>query len=267
LSDTYKVAAVQMNCVLGDKQQNLKKAKQLVCEAVESGVKLIVLPELFSTGYRVEENDTELAEYIPGETTNWMIELSKAHDVILVACILEKAEINGLVYDTAVVTGPKGIVGTYRKIQLWDQENVRFTKGKQLPIFDLGFARLGLQICYEVGFPEGARTLALKGADIIACPSAFGIQRRYAWDIATRSRALENGVFVIACNRIGIEKGETEFGGLSRVISPQGEVLAEASKEDEVIYGEFQPNQIKEQRRKIPYLRDLYNSNTQFSFQ
>lgn len=255
-----KVAAIQMKCILGDKEANFQKAETLILEAVQKGAKIVVVPELFNTGYRVEEKDVELAEAIPGKTTEWFCQLAHEHQIYLVGAILEKSIVNGNVYDTAVAVGPEGLVGSYRKIHLWDAENTRFTKGEEYPVFDLGFARLGMQICYEVGFPEAARILALKGADIIVYPSAFGEGRLYAWDIATRARALENGLFVIAANLTGTEKGETTFGGRSRIVNPQGTVLAEAAEEDDVILSEIDLAFVAEQRRTIPYLRDWNKS-------
>jgi predicted amidohydrolase len=254
---SLRVAAIQMNCELGCKVENLLKAERLVGEASSQGAELVVLPELFSTGYRVEERDLELAEVIPGLTTLWMIDLCVKYGIHLVAAILEKDVSMGLVYDTLIVAGPMGLIGKYRKTHLWDKENTRFAKGDQLPVFKIGDYILGPQICYEVGFPEGARILTLKGADIIVYPSAFGKARLYAWDIATRSRALENGIYVIACNRSGIEKEETEFGGHSRIVDPMGNVLTEAFEEDEVIVSDLDLSLISEQRRNIPYLRDF----------
>lgn len=250
-------AAIQMNCELGEVEANIGKAGRLIEKAASKGAQLAVLPELFNTGYRVEEKDGELSESIPGPTTEWMIAQAQKHGIYLVGAILERGVSTGLVYDTAVVTGPNGILGTYRKTHLWDKENTRFAKGDQFPVFKTEAYSLGMQICYEVGFPEGARILAFKGADILVYPSAFGKARLYAWDIATRSRALENGAFVIASNRSGLEKGETEFGGHSRIIDPTGRVLAEAEQEDEVITAELNLSFIQEQRRTIPYLRDF----------
>ena len=249
-----------MGCVLGDRDPNLQKAGKLVEEAVQAGAKLIVLPELFNTGYRVEERDVELAEPIPGPTVEWMQQLARTHGVYLVAAILEQGLSKGLVYDTAVLVGPEGLLGTYRKTHLWDVESVRFTKGEEFPVFQTDFGTIGLQICYEVGFPEGARVLTLKGADIILYPSAFGKAREYAWKIATRSRALENGAFVIAANRTGTEKEVTEFGGGSCIVNPWGEVLAEASADDEVIVQEIDLQEVIDQRRRLPYLRDMNKS-------
>jgi predicted amidohydrolase len=256
-STGIKVAAIQMNCVLADLDANLLKAKTLIDAAVEQGARLIILPELFNTGYRVEEKDVALAESIPGPTTDWMAQIACESNAYLVASILETGSSNGLVYDTAVLVGPKGLVGSYRKTHLWDAENVRFTKGEEFPVFDTSLGKVGLQICYEVGFPEGARILTLKGADIIVYPSAFGKARLYAWDLASRSRALENGAFVIAANRTGTEKNETTFGGHSRIVDPCGNVLAEAQGEDDVVVAEINLQQVIDQRRTIPYLRDL----------
>lgn len=259
-SNMLKVAAIQMNCELENKQLNLERVYKLIFEAAKEGAKLVVIPELFNTGYRVEDNDFTLAETIPGETTNWMVEVSKEFNITLVGTILESCKSKGLIFDTCVVSGPDGIVGTYRKTHLWDQENTRFTKGDSLPVFELEWGNLGVLICYEVGFPEAARVLALKGADIIVYPSAFGKHRLYAWDLATRSRALENGCYVVAANRSGIEKSETFFGGHSRITSPQGEVLAQATEENEVIISNIDLDEVAKQRRRIPYLRDINKS-------
>ncbi len=221
------------------------------------GARLIVLPELFSTGYRTEEMDDQLAQSIPGQTSKWMQKLCENHDIVLVASILESGRAHGLIYDTALAVDANGVLGIYRKIHLWDMENLRFAKGQEFTNVNLGFARLGMQICYEVGFPEGARILTLKGADILAYPSAFGNARLYAWDVATRARALENGVYLIAANRSGKEKGETVFAGHSRIINPKGEVMAEATLENEVLVADIDLGFVARQRRELPYLRDL----------
>lgn len=251
------VAAVQMNCVPGDRDANLEKAYTFIFQAIQKGAKLIVLPELFNTGYRVEENDEKFAETIPGYTTDWMERICKENNIYLAGAILQRGSSSEVVYDTAVLVGPEGFVGSYQKIHLWDRENTRFSKGHNFPVFDTEIGKIGLQICYEVGFPEGSRIMALKGADIILYPSAFGKARYYAWDTATKARALENGCFVIASNRTGTEKDETVFGGKSRIVDPLGTVLVEASDGEQVILAQVDLNKIAVQRKTIPYLRDL----------
>jgi predicted amidohydrolase len=255
-----KVAAIQMNCVLGNKKKNLEKLEGLIRHAAQEEAELVVVPELFNTGYRVETDDIELGETIPGDSTDWMVSLSNELNLTIVGCILEKDKTKGVVFDTSVVTNRCGIVGTYRKTHLWDKENIRFAKGDSMPIVPLEWGNLGMQICYEIGIPEGARVMALNGADVLAYPSAFGRARLYAWDIATRARALENGCYLVAANRSGIERGETVFAGHSRIVAPTGEILAEATKEDEVITAEIDLIKVIEQRRALPYLRDLNKS-------
>lgn len=252
-----RVAAVQMDCLLGNKQKNLERAYALIKKAVRQGAQFIVVPELFNTAYRVEDDDVELAEAIPGTTTDWMVETAKEFNIVLVGCILEQGESRGIVYDTSLLVTHEGIKGKYRKTSLWDQEKVRFAIGDDFPVVDLGWGKVGMQICYEIGFPEGARILALKGADILVYPSAFGKARFYAWDLATRSRALENGCFLIASNRVGTEKGETTFAGRSRITNPKGEILSEAGEDNEVILADIDLKEVAKQRREIPYLRDL----------
>jgi predicted amidohydrolase len=252
-----KASCIQMNTVLGNKLENLKKAERLIERAAREGVKLIVLPELFNTGYRVEEHDAALAETIPGETTEWMTTLSQKYDLYLIGCILESHISRGLVYDTAVMTGPKGVLGSYRKQNLWDTEKNRFAKGNELTLIDIGDVKIGLLICYEVGFPEPARFLAANGADILIYSSAFGEARSYAWDLATRARALENGCYVLASNRSGTEKNETVFAGMSRIVDPKGTVLVEAEKEDDIILFDLNLETVVKQRQAIPYLRDV----------
>ncbi len=256
MTSTVKVAAIQMNCFMDGKEKNLKLAGKLIDCAGTEGAALIVLPEFFSTAYRVEERDYELSEIIPGPTTDWMHNYCKKHNTFLIGAIIERDICDGVMYDTAVLVGPNGYIGKYRKVCLWGTEVLRFKSGSDYPVFDLGFAKVGIQICYEVGFPEGARILAQKGANLLAYTSAFGLKRTYVWDIATRARALENGVFVIDSNRYGLEKGETDFAGKSRIVNPQGTVLCEATEENEVIIAEINMDEVSEQRLALPYLRD-----------
>lgn len=253
----FKVAAVQMDCEIGNVESNLAKAKKLIDKAIKKEAKVIVLPELFNTGYRVEENDSNLSETLYGNTIKWMHKIAETYDIVLIAAIIEKIEVEGVFYDTAVIVDKTGLINKYRKVYLWDQENTRFKKGDEYYVENNGEIKIGLQICYEIGFPEGARLLALQGANILVYPSAFGKKRFYAWDIASRARALENGCYLIASNRIGIEKNETEFGGRSRIVSPRGEVLQELGGEEGVIVSEIDLESVIKQRLEIPYLRDL----------
>lgn len=252
-----KVAAIEMNCIPYKKEENLETAAKIVRACAQAGAVLIVLPELFSTGYSVADQDYELSEPVPyGKTTGWMEALSQELGVFLVGAIIERSEeSDDALYDTSALTGPEGYIGKYRKICLWGSENERFRSGNEYPVFDIGFARLGLQICYEVGFPEGARTLTLSGATMIAYSAAFSQHRVYAWEIASRARALENGLFVVASNRYG-EETDVCFAAKSRIIGPQGNVLAETTEENVFVIAEVDMLEEEQQRQAIPYLRD-----------
>jgi predicted amidohydrolase len=254
-----KVAAIQMDCIPGNRKDNLAKSISLLEESIDCGAKLVVLPELFSTGYWVKDLDMELAETIPGETTLTLESIAKERNIYISGAILEHGEARGLIYDTAFIITPKGNHGIYRKICLWDTEKNRFKSASASPsVFNSDIGYIGLQICYEIGFPEGARMLTMQGADILLYPSAFGKPRLYIWDIATRSRAIENGVYLIAANRSGTEdNGKIEFAGHSRIVNPKGEILAQAENTDQVILADLDLNMIAEQRRAVPYLSDL----------
>ena len=258
------VAAIQMDCVPYDKKANLSHAGELIFDAAKKGAKLIVLPELFSTGYRVEEEDAALAETIPGGTTQWLHTLALQHAIYLVGAIIEK-DANGTLYDTAVLVGPQGYIGKHRKMHLWGDESKRFGKGEDIDVFKLPFATVGLLICYEIGFPEMSRIQVHKGADILIYTSAFGKARYYVWDTASKSRALENGAYVIACNRTGQEK-DTVLGGLSRIVAPDTTVLAATGADgDAVVCTEIDLDAVNAMRKTLPYLHDmnkkLYNTN------
>ncbi|MFB7155889.1 carbon-nitrogen hydrolase family protein [Lysinibacillus sp. NPDC056232] len=262
LNREIKVAAIQMDCNLVEINENLVKSEKLIEKAVSKGAQLIVLPEFFNTGYRVEEKDETVGEEIPGDLTEQLTAISKKHNVIIVAAIIEKSKLDGVHYDTAFIVSSKGLEAKYRKNYLWDQENIRFRKGQEYVVSKIGEATIGLQICYEIGFPEGARILTLSGANILIYPSAFGKARLHVWDIASRARAIENGCFVIAANRIGTEKEETHFGGHSRIISPDGEILASLQDEEGVIVATINLDEVTQQRKKVPYLKDLNIPNT-----
>jgi len=254
-----KVAAVQMDCVLGEKDKNIAKATKFVEEAGQKGAQLIAFPELFSTGYRLEENYYRFSEYIPeGDTVKEFEGIAKENQVYIVGCMVERGENRDTCYNSAFLVGPQGYIGKIRKAQLWGREKLYFSAGPlKREVFDTKLGKIGITICYEIGFPEIVRDLALQGADIIVELSAVGRPRAYAWDLMSRSRALENGCFVVVSDRVGKEK-DTVFSGLSKIISPKGDILASAknTESEEVIVKEIDLEDITSQRADIPYLKD-----------
>ncbi|MFB0517161.1 MAG: nitrilase-related carbon-nitrogen hydrolase [Candidatus Neomarinimicrobiota bacterium] len=198
----------------------------------ETSFDLLVLPELFATGYFFHDSAQvrQLSEPVPGgPTTRFLTDLASANDAFICAGLVER---NGdYLYNTAVLVGPEGLIGSYRKLHLFYEEKFWFTPGNgPLEVYDLGVARVGMMICFDWRYPEVARILALKGAQILL-HSANLIQPHCQDAMVTR--CLENGIFAATANRIGSDTkpdgSSLAFTGQSQVMNPRGEVLARAS--------------------------------------
>lgn len=229
-----KVGYVQFFPFFGKKEENLKKAEKLI---LKTEADLLVLPELFNTGYVFanKEELRNLAEEVPeGKTTEFMLKLSQKTKTSLVFGLAEKDK--DKLYNSAVLVTPQGKKGVYRKLQLFDQEKYLFNPGDKEPeVFDIDGVKVGMMICFDWLFPEIARILALKGADLICHPSNLVLP--YAQE-AMLTRSLENGVFTITCNRTGKEKRagkELTFTGKSQITDPKGKLFLRASKDREEI--------------------------------
>ncbi|HWA74562.1 MAG TPA: carbon-nitrogen hydrolase [Polyangiaceae bacterium] len=275
-SQTVRVGLVQMSTV-ADKAANLEKAYARVLEAKRQGAELVCLQELFASPYFCQTEDAalfDLAEPIPGPTTQRMAEAARAAQVTLVVPLFERRA-RGLYHNSLVVLGPDGsLLGTYRKMHIPDDplfyEKYYFAPG------DLGFcafetpkAKVGPLICWDQWYPEAARLTALRGAEILVYPTAigwhpqekaeFGAAQLSAWQTIQRSHAIANGVFVIAVNRVGHEgptSGGIEFWGHSFVADPFGVVLAEASEQEQILVVECDLSRMETVRRNWPFLRD-----------
>jgi 5-aminopentanamidase len=236
------VSAVQFNPKFKNVKENTATILGLVKKSVESGSRLIVLPECATTGYMFNslEEALEVSETIPGPTTNIFEKTANQLNIYIILGMLEKE--NNILYNTAVLFGPTGLIGKYRKIHLPFLGVDRFaTTGSNVcPVFDTTIGRIGINICYDLRFPESARVLAIKGADIICQPSNWPIGGESLPNIITRARALENRVFLVATNRVGVENG-AYFIGKSQIIDPFGNVVREASENEEIITAEFDP--------------------------
>jgi 5-aminopentanamidase len=215
----------QNNPEFGETEKNIEQA----INAME-GIKadLMVLPELFATGYQftsITELE-KLAEEIPeGPTCNALIRYARKKGLFIAFGIAEKYK--GKYYNSAALVGPDGLVGLYRKSHLFYEEKLFFSPGDTgFNVFDIGFARVGIMICYDWWFPEAARTLALSGAEIICHPANLVLTGCHR---AMMTRSLENAVYSITANRIGREarggKPELTFTGKSQIVDPKGEVI------------------------------------------
>ncbi|MDP3025130.1 MAG: nitrilase-related carbon-nitrogen hydrolase [candidate division Zixibacteria bacterium] len=229
-----KIGFVQFCPIFGKKEENLEKVEKLI---QKEEADLLVLPELFNTGYIFADKEEleSLAEKIPeGETSRFLLELSRRRKMSLVFGIAEKAK--NKLYNSAVLLTPEGVKGVYRKLHLFDQEKYLFDPGENEPeVFDDGKARIGMMVCFDWLFPEVARVLALKGAEIICHPSDLILP--YAQE-AMITRSLENGVFTITCNRTGEEDRvgrKLSFTGRSQITDPKGNMLLQASQDKEEV--------------------------------
>ncbi|MEC4677019.1 MAG: nitrilase-related carbon-nitrogen hydrolase [Nitrospirota bacterium] len=230
-----KAGFLQFSPVFGDTKHNIEAVSRILA-SVNNG--LIVLPELFNTGYQfIAKHEVEaLSEEVPsGYTTQRLIELSKKRSVYISAGIAERDGNN--LYNSAVLTGPDGFIGTYRKTHLFFEEKLWFSPGDTgFKVWQTPIGNIGMMICFDWFFPESARTLALKGADIIAHPSNLVLP--YCPD-AMVTRCIENRIFAITANRTGRErrgnKDAMEFIGCSEIVSPNGTILRRATKDAETI--------------------------------
>lgn len=256
-----------------DVKANFAAAKEKIFEAARLGAQIVSLSELFSSLYfcqSEEEKNFGLAETIPGPSTQTLCEWAKELGIVLVASLYEEAE--GGRFNTAVVMDADGkFAGKYRKVHIPDDpehfygERYYFADGDLgFPVFKTRFGTIGVQICWDQWYPEGARMMAAQGAQIIFYPTAIGFQikgdkslnqaEHEAWQIIQRSHAIANNVFVAACNRVGVEEN-LNFWGTSFVADPLGRFVAKASVEkEEILLADCDLRLIDEVRRDWPFL-------------
>ncbi|MEE7493457.1 nitrilase family protein [Methylobacterium oryzae] len=228
-----RVSCIQFAPEFGAVDANMARASDLVRAAAAAGSRLIVLPELASTGYVFESaaEAAALAEPVPdGPTTRAWAALAAELGVHIVAGIAESA--GETLYNAAVIVGPEGYIGTYRKAHLWDQENVFFAKGDLgFPVFDTALGKVGVAICYDGWFPETFRQLTLGGAEIVCIPTNWVPMPDQPEGEAAmantlhRAAAHSNGIFIACADRVGVERGQP-FEGQSLIIGPKGWPLA-----------------------------------------
>ncbi|MDF1747090.1 MAG: carbon-nitrogen hydrolase family protein [Gimesia sp.] len=238
-----KIAGVQMNVSLMAKEENLNRIIERMKETAAEGAALSVFPECAVTGYCFEslEEAIPYAETIPGPTTKRLQEICRKLNHSVVVGMLELAEQS--VYNAAVLITPEGVLGSYRKVHLPFLGVDRFaTPGdRAFEVHAHPEANIGLNICYDSAFPESSRALTLQGADLIVLPTNWPSGAECVAEHAINIRAMENGIYYCAINRVGMERG-FQFIGKSSICAPTGETLACASgTEEEVLYAMIDP--------------------------
>ena len=221
-----KIACIQADVAIGAVSANLNALEQLLRSEVAAGTELSIFPECFTTGYCFEslQEARAVAETIPGPSTDRVATLCRQMQTWVVFGMLEAA--GDKVFNAAVLVGPDGVIGSYRKVHLPFLGVDRFTTPGDRPftVFQAAGVKIGMLICYDGGFPEAARVLALEGADLIVLPTNWPPGGDYMAQFSINSRAMENGVYFAAANRVGTERG-FRFIGKSRICSPHGATL------------------------------------------
>jgi len=277
MSEKLTIGLLQRKCST-DPAANLARTIEAIREAAKRGAQIVCLEELFRSQYFCREENADrfdLAEPIPGPTTEALSKLARDLGIVIVASIFERRAA-GLYHNTAAVLDADGaLLGLYRKMHIPDDplyyEKFYFTPGDLgFPNFDTRYGRIGVLVCWDQWYPEGARLSSLRGANILFYPTAigwhpsekaeFGAAQLDAWRIIQRSHAIANGVFVAAVNRVGFEgppDNGLEFWGSSFVADPFGQMIAEASRDkEETLIVECDLRRMEEVRRNWPFLRD-----------
>lgn len=253
---TLKFALLQMDIAFGNPEANFKKAEKLILKAAQNKPDIIVLPELWTTGYDLERLD-EIADQDSKRTKSFFSDLAKTHHINIVggSVAIQK---NNRIFNTLLVFNRNGdCIKEYAKAHLFRLMNEEkfIQAGATDGLFEIeGVTSAGL-ICYDIRFPEWLRAHVLQGAGLIVVPAEWPTPRLDHWRNLLISRAIENQSFVVACNRVGRDPNN-EFAGHSLIINPWGEVLAEGNDTEQILYGEIDPQSLIVIRNRIPVFED-----------
>jgi predicted amidohydrolase len=262
MKDKIKLALCQISSKREDKEANLQKIEELTLKAKLQGADLAIFPEMSLTGYVLLDQVYELAETIPGPSVQRVETLAQKTGMHIIFGMPELSEkTRATVYNTAVLIGPKGFIGKYRKMYLPThsvfEEKRYFRPGYEPAAFETQLGNIGLTICYDVFFPEVFRLPRLKGAQLIICISASPAIRKGYFEVLTAARALENTAYLAYVNLAGVEDG-LQFWGGSRLVGPTGDVLAKAKyDEEDFLVCEVDFADLRTAETFIPTLRDL----------
>ncbi|ORJ58292.1 carbon-nitrogen family hydrolase [Geothermobacter hydrogeniphilus] len=248
-----KVSSLQFHIALGEIKTNLVKATAALGRVADQGAQLAVLPEMWSCGYDYKRLP-ELAMETP-RVLDELCRISEESGMVIVGSLPEKEREN--VFNTAYVIDRGRVAGRYRKLHLFSfmGEDRFLSSGKESLVVTTRVGRLGVAICYDLRFPELFRKLTLEGAEIICLPAEWPKPRQDHWRTLLRARAIENQLFIAATNCCGVQ-GKLDFFGMSLLIEPRGDVLAEAGATDTELIAEFEFAQLQDYRAQIPCADD-----------
>lgn len=251
-----RVALFQFDVKLGDPEANRNKVRALIERSKAKSPDVIVLPEMWDTSYDIR-NLRELASLENPKTLEFLKDMAVRYNVNIVGGSIPLLE-NDRIYNASFVLDREGkIIGVYRKVHLFGLmgEDKTFARGKELCLFELDGVKCGVMICYDLRFPELARSLALKGAEVIFVPAQWPAVRLAHWKLLLQARAVENECYVIGVNRCGKE-GDLVFSGGTFVFDPWGDLVAGGSDIETVVFADIDLNKVREVRGLIPVFDD-----------
>ncbi|MRX73309.1 carbon-nitrogen family hydrolase [Bacillus lacus] len=251
-----KITCLQFDIAFGKPEENFTKALQLIREAAEDKPDIIVLPELWTTGYDLKRLD-EIADEDGRETASFLAELARKHSVSIVGGSVAKRTGNEVRNTLLAVSPEDGIIHEYSKLHLFRlmNEDHYLAPGSEKSLFTLKGVKSAGLICYDIRFPEWIRTHTTRGAQVLFIVAEWPLARLEHWRTLLLARAIENQCFVVACNRSGSDPSN-EFAGHSMIIDPWGEILAEAGKTEQSISASIQLDKVTEVRSQIPIFED-----------
>lgn len=252
------IALAQLRCELQNKEQNLLRILQSLEEASKNRADYVLFPELYLTGYTMNEQLRVLAEPEDGESIRKIRDQARRYHVGAIVGFPE-AEGDAL-YNCALFIGKQGeIIGKYRKVHLYHKEKEWFTPGKEFPVFSLPEGNIGMMITYDIEFPEAARILALKDVDILAVLAANMVPYQHYQDIYLHARALENHIYVAAANMVGLDN-ENIFFGESQIVHPDGRSIYKAGNNEVIPVLTFDVSKKNPEKDLLEYLRNRRTS-------
>ncbi len=238
-----RIAAAIFNSIVNQPQKNLARMVPLIKQAKQQGANLICFPELNVTGYSTRTPIEDCAEPVPGPISRHLQQMADASQIVILAGMAEKDK-SGRIYASHLVVTPQEISGIYRKVHIAPPELGIFAAGNAVPLFEIEGVNLGIQLCYDVHFPELATRMALDGADILfmphASPRGTPSEKLNSWLRHLTARAFDNGVFIVACNQNGDNQTGLQFPGLAVIINPSGEIIKkDISGKDGIVVAEL----------------------------
>jgi len=251
---SLRVALVQQDTVWQDPQANLARARSFVEAAAQAEARVVVFPELFSLGFTMAPE--AFAEPIPGPTSNTLAALSREFGLYVVGSVVEAHAPHPR--NATFVTAPDGsVIASYRKIHpfSYGEENQHYSGGTDCPVFEVDGIPCGLQICYDLRFPEPFRALALRGAEVVFIPANWPLRRISAWSTLLAARAIENQMAICGVNRVGRDP-QLEYPGRSAIHDSFGEVIAVGEATEGLVVGDLDLAQLRAWRERFPALRD-----------